>query len=70
MIENLVLFSAFYVAARAGNGDTDRLVLGARLFFWARVAYFPIYLAGITKIRTLIWAVGIAGMAVVFSSTI
>jgi uncharacterized MAPEG superfamily protein len=68
MLENLVLFTALLAAARMGNGDQDRIVLGARIFFWARVAYFPVYLAGIKHIRTAIWAVGIAGLAIIFSA--
>jgi len=70
MLENLVLFTALLVAARMGNGDQDRIVLGARIFFWARVAYFPIYLAGIKHIRTVVWAVGIAGLALIFSAVL
>ena len=70
MLENLVLFTALLVAARLGNGDQDRIVLGARIFFWARVAYFPIYLAGIKHIRTAVWAVGIAGLGLIFSAVL
>ena len=68
MLENLVLFTALLAAAKLGNGDQDRIVLGARIFFWARVAYFPIYLAGIKHVRTIVWAVGIAGMGLIFSA--
>ncbi|HEY5936053.1 MAG TPA: MAPEG family protein [Kofleriaceae bacterium] len=70
MLENLVLFTALLAAARMGNGDQDRIVLGARIFFWARVAYFPIYLAGIKHVRTVVWAVGIAGLALIFSAVL
>jgi uncharacterized MAPEG superfamily protein len=68
MLENLVLFTALLVAARMGNGDQDRIVLGARIFFWARVAYFPVYVAGIKHIRSVIWAVGMAGLGIIFSA--
>lgn len=70
MLENLVLFTALLVAARMGNGDQERIVLGARVFFWARVAYFPIYLAGIKYVRTVVWAVGIAGLGLIFSAVL
>jgi uncharacterized MAPEG superfamily protein len=70
MLENLVLFTALLVAARLGNGDPDRIVLGARIFFWARVAYFPIYVAGIKYVRTVVWAVGIAGLGLIFSAVL
>jgi uncharacterized MAPEG superfamily protein len=70
MLENLVLFTALLAAAKLGHGDLERIVAGARLFFWARVAYFAIYLAGIPHLRTAVWAVGVAGMAVVLSSVV
>ena len=37
--------------------------LGAQLYFWARVAYVPIYAAGIPYLRTVAWAVSIVGLA-------
>jgi len=37
-------------------------ILGAQLYFWARVAYVPAYAAGIPYLRTLIWAVSIVGL--------
>ncbi len=36
--------------------------LGAQLYFWARVAYVPIYAAGIPYLRTVAWAVSIVGL--------
>jgi uncharacterized MAPEG superfamily protein len=68
MLENLILFTAVVLAAQgAGVGGSARVILGARLFFWARVAYYPVYLAGITYLRTALWAVGVAGMAMIAS---
>jgi len=69
MLENMVLFTALLLAAQAaGVGGTSRVVLGARLFFFARLVYFPVYLAGITYVRTAIWAVGVVGMALIASA--
>src|SRR5262245_24457685 len=65
MLENLVLFLALIVAAHMAGAPQARIDLGARLFFYARLAYFPIYLAGITYVRTLIWTVGVAGLGVI-----
>ena len=39
MLENLVLFLAVYVAAKAAGGDKGAITSGAALFFWARVGY-------------------------------
>lgn len=65
MLENMVLFVALVVAS-AGR-DPARAQLGAMIFVVARVAYWPIYLLGISGIRTLVWAVGIAGLAILGS---
>jgi len=63
MIENMVLFTAIWAATR-GVGVTSWAVLrGAQLFFVARVVYWPLYLAGVKVVRTLVWAAGFAGIA-------
>ncbi len=66
MLENFVLFAALLLAAHAANVAPSRLELGAELFFWSRLAYFPVYLAGIPYLRTALWAVGVVGMGLVF----
>jgi uncharacterized MAPEG superfamily protein len=40
-------------------------VLGAKLFFGARLAYWPIYLAGIVGLRSAVFAVGATGLALI-----
>ena len=39
--------------------------MGAMIFFWARVAYAVIYIAGIAWLRTLVWFVSVIGMAMI-----
>jgi uncharacterized MAPEG superfamily protein len=70
MVENMVLFLAVMFAARASGADSERLVTGASIFFWARLAYFPIYLAGIKVLRTAVWAVSIAGLFMIARSAL
>ena len=36
--------------------------LGAQVYLWARVAYVPIYAAGIPYLRTAVWAVSFWGL--------
>jgi len=43
-------------------------VLGAQLYFWARVAYVPVYAAGIPYLRTLIWAASIVGIVLLLTA--
>jgi uncharacterized MAPEG superfamily protein len=61
-LENFVLFAALALTAHAAGVD-EPATLGAQVFFWARVVYLPVYWAGITGLRSLIWAVGTAGLA-------
>lgn len=68
MVENLPLFIGAIAVVHLGGKNGDRTVLGAHLFFWARLAYWPVYLAGVPYVRTLIWYVSIAGIAVILSS--
>jgi uncharacterized MAPEG superfamily protein len=39
---------------------------GAHLYFWARLAYLPVYAAGITGLRTLVWVISMAGIGLVW----
>ena len=36
--------------------------MGAHLYVWARVAYVPIYAAGIPLVRSLVWNVATIGI--------
>jgi uncharacterized MAPEG superfamily protein len=61
-IENFVLFAALALTAHAA-GMGEEATLGAQVFFWARLAYLPVYWAGITYVRSAVWGVGTAGLA-------
>lgn len=39
---------------------------GALAWFAARIAYLPVYLAGVPGVRSIIWLVSLAGMAAMF----
>lgn len=70
MLENLVLFIAVTIVCLGARGDHDRIVLGARMFFWARVAYFPVYVFGVTHVRSVLWGVSVAGMGLMLSAAL
>jgi uncharacterized MAPEG superfamily protein len=65
MLENLVLFVALIAVVHLAGVRDDKIVLGARVFFWARVAYFVVYLAGIPYLRTAIWLVSVGGLGLI-----
>lgn len=60
--ENFILFTALALAAQA-SGMGEQATFGATVFLWARVVYIPVYLAGITYVRSALWGVGIFGLA-------
>lgn len=64
-LETFPLFAAAVLAAHLLQQHDGMTVLGTQLYFWARVAYVPVYAAGIPYLRTLIWAVSIVGMVLV-----
>jgi uncharacterized MAPEG superfamily protein len=59
--EGFLLFVPLALVAHVSGHGAEAL-LGAQVFFWARVAYLPVYLAGITYVRSAIWGVGVAGL--------
>jgi uncharacterized MAPEG superfamily protein len=66
MIENLVLFAALVLIAAVANKTSDMTLLGAQIFFWTRLAYAFVYLAGIPWLRTGVWFVSVIGLALIF----
>ncbi len=65
-LENLVLFAALVLIVQATGESNAMTVLGAHLFFWGRLAYAWIYLAGIPWLRTGAFAVAVVGMVLIF----
>ncbi|MEO6103350.1 MAG: MAPEG family protein [Pseudoxanthomonas sp.] len=65
-LKNFLETFPFFVAAVLAVVLTQRAdadtALGAQLYFWARLAYVPVYAAGIPYLRTLVWAVSIWGL--------
>jgi len=59
-IEASIFFVPLALVAHAAGLDTE-VLLGAQIAFWARLAYVPIYIAGIKVVRSLVWMVGAAG---------
>src|SRR5919206_50311 len=66
MLESLVLFAALVLVAVAAGRTNSATLLGAQLFFWARLAYAVIYVAGIPYLRTAVWLLSVIGLAMIF----
>ena len=65
MVENMVLFAALVLIAAVAGKANAMTAMGATIFFWGRVAYAVIYVAGIAWLRTLAWFVSVIGMVLI-----
>lgn len=70
MLESLVLFAALVLVAHVAGKANATTALGAQLFFWARLAYAGVYIAGVPWLRTAVWAVSIVGLLLIFSQLV
>ena len=52
-------------ACRAPRRQGAQAASGATVFFWARLVYWPAYLAGIVYLRTAIWTVSVIGLVLI-----
>ena len=64
-LETFPIFAVAVLIAAALNRHTAMTVLGAQLYFWARVAFVPVYALGVPVVRTLVWAVSLVGIVLV-----
>lgn len=67
MLENLAVFAIVVLVAHVAGKANATTALGAALFFWARLAYAVIYVAGVPWLRTATWAVSVAGIVLIFT---
>lgn len=66
--ETFPLFIAAILIEAQVTPDSDLAPLGAQLYFWGRVAFLPLYAAGLPLVRTLAWTVSLAGIVLVLLS--
>ncbi|MEP4380799.1 MAG: MAPEG family protein [Alphaproteobacteria bacterium] len=66
MVENLAPFAALVLVTHVMGVSTSLTVLGATLFFWARVVHAVVLTAGIPYLRTLSFFVSWVGMVLLF----
>ncbi|MEZ5996733.1 MAG: MAPEG family protein [Hyphomonadaceae bacterium] len=64
--ENLWFFAPLVLIAAVANVSNDWTVLGARLFFYSRIAHAVWYMFGLPFVRPLFWAAGVAGCGMIF----
>ena len=65
MHENLVLFAIAVLAANAAGVSNETTVMGASIFFYARVAHAIVYAFGWPMIRPLFYFAGLYGTVII-----
>ena len=66
MIEGMVMFVPLALVAIHTGAVTSQTALAGALFFFGRLAYAPLYWMGISWLRTLAWAISMAGIVLLF----
>jgi len=66
-LEAMAMFLALVLAASIA-GKAAQAAYGATIFFWARLVYWPVYLAGIVYLRTLVWFVSLYGLFLIIQA--
>jgi uncharacterized MAPEG superfamily protein len=68
LLETFPFFAAAVLLAGALGVHSAMTSWGAMLFFWARVAYIPVYALGLPVIRTGIWTVSVVGIVLILGA--
>jgi uncharacterized MAPEG superfamily protein len=63
-LETFPFFAASVLAVVVLGKNTSHTAFGSELYFWARLAYLPVYLIGVPYLRTAVWAAAMAGMLI------
>ena len=64
-METFAFFAAAVLAVMVAGKSSETTMLGAQIYFWARVAYIPAYAVAVPFLRTLVWAVSLVGLVMV-----
>ena len=65
LFETLPLFLGAVLIAHVAGKENETTALGAQIYFWARVAYVPLYAWGVRHLRSLVWIVSIVGLGMI-----
>jgi uncharacterized MAPEG superfamily protein len=66
-LETFAFFAAAVLMAALLHRHNGNTVIGAQVYFWARVAYVPAYGFGIPFLRTAVWGVSLVGIVMVLT---
>ncbi len=61
-LETFAFFAAAVLAVVVAERTSSSTAMGAQIYFWARLAYLPVYTIGIPYLRTAIWVASLWGI--------
>ena len=62
LMETFPFFAVAVLLVHVTHKNTAGTAIGAQLYFYARVLYFPVYAAGLKVVRSLLWMTGLLGL--------
>lgn len=62
MLETFPVFAALVLIIQITESWSTTSALAVQIYFWARVVYVPVYIAGIPILRSLIWFAAMIGI--------
>lgn len=68
LFETLPVMIGAVLIAHVAGADPVQTANGAQLYFWSRLAYLPVYAAGIPYVRGVVWVLGLVGLVTVLSA--
>lgn len=69
-LETFPFFVAAILMVQITQMQSSSSMVGAYLYFWARLVYVPMYAAGIPGVRTLVWLISFVGIVLVLAALI
>ena len=68
LFETLPLFIGAVLIAHITGAESALTLWGAALYFWARLAYIPLYALGVPVVRSLVWIVSLVGLILILTA--
>ena len=65
LMETFPFFAAAILACHVAGRESGLSLMGAELYFWARLLYVPLYAVGVPFLRSIAWSVSLAGLVMV-----
>ena len=67
-LETFPVFAAAAIAVVVAGRQNASTGLAVQLYFWARLAYVPLYAFGVPYVRSLAWLVSLAGIVMLLKA--